>query len=127
MDIATFRTDFPEFADAARFPDPMITLWSKVGEAQISADRFGDVYTQAVELFTAHNITLAAGNVAASATGGSPGGNGGPVSQKKVGQVSVTYDTQAAMLPSAGHWNLTNYGKQFVQLQRLFGAGCVQL
>lgn len=127
MDIATFRQDFPEFGDAARFPEPMITLWSKVGEAQISADRFGDVYTQAVELFTAHNITLAAGNVASSATGGSPGGNGGPVMQKKVGQVAVSYDTQAAMLPGAGHWNLTTYGKQFVQLQRLYGAGCYQL
>lgn len=127
MNIATFRQDFPEFGDAARFPDPMITLWSKVGEAQISADRFGDVYPQAIELFTAHNITLAAGNVAASATGAMPGGNGGPVSQKKVGQVAVSYDTQASMLPGAGHWNMTTYGRQFAQMLRLFGAGCVQL
>lgn len=127
MDVATFRQDFPEFGDAARFPNSMITLWSKVGEAQISADRFGDVYTKAVELFTAHNITLAAGNVAASATGAMPGGNGGPVSQKKVGQVSVSYDTQAAMLPGAGHWSMTIYGRQFAQMLRLFGAGCIQL
>lgn len=127
MNKSQFRTDFPEFADAARFPDPMLDLWSGIGEKVTSADRFGDLYVQAVELFTAHNIVLASGNVEASATGGSPGGKTGAVQQKKVGSVSVTYDNASSMLPGAGHWNLTTYGKQYIQLSRLIGAGCVQL
>ena len=127
MNIAAFRQHFPEFADAARFPDPTITFWSGIGEAQISADRFGDMYSQAVELFTAHNIVLAAGNAASSAAGSLPGGAGGAVSQKKIGQVAVTYDNASSMLPNAGHWNQTTYGRQYVQMVRLFGSGCYQL
>lgn len=48
MDIALFRTDFPEFADSARFPDSTITFWSGLGEQLISEDRFGNMRTQAV-------------------------------------------------------------------------------
>mgnify|MGYP001233770221 FL=1 len=127
MDKSQFRTDFPEFADAVRFPNTMLDFWSGIGEAQISADRFGNLYAQAVELFTAHNITLASGNVEASAAGGSPGGKTGAIQQKKVGSVAVSYDNASSMLPGAGHWNLTTYGKQYIQLVRLIGTGCVQL
>lgn len=122
-----FRSDFPEFADAARYPDAMLTMWAGIGEKVTSADRFGDLFSHAVELFVAHNIVLASGNVEASATGGSPGGKTGSIQQKKVGSVSVTYNNEASMLPGAGHWNLTTYGKQYIQLSRLIGAGCVQL
>jgi len=127
MDIALFRTDFPEFADGARFPNSTINFWSGLGEQLISEDRFGGMYTQAVELFTAHNIVLAAGNVAASTAGGLPGGSSGPVSSKAVGSVSVSYDNSGVMLPSAGHWNQTTYGRQYIQLVRLLGSGCYQL
>jgi hypothetical protein len=127
MDIALFRTDFPEFADSVRFPDSTITFWSGLGEQLISEDRFGDMRTQAVELFTAHNIVLAAGNVAASAAGGLPGGSGGLVASKAVGSVNVSYDNASVMLPNAGHWNQTTYGRQYIQLVRLLGNGCYQL
>lgn len=127
MDIALFRTDFPEFADSVRFPDSTITFWSGLGEQLISEDRFGDMRTQAVELFTAHNIVLAAGNVAASTAGGLPGGSGGPVASKAVGSVNVSYDNASVMLPNAGHWNQTTYGRQYIRLARLIGQGCYQL
>lgn len=127
MDNALFRTDFPEFADSVRFPDSTITFWSSLGEQLISKDRFGNMHTQAVELFTAHNIVLTAGNVAASVTGGLPGGSGGPVASKAVGSVNVSYDNASVMLPNAGHWNQTTYGRQYIQLVRLLGNGCYQL
>lgn len=127
MDIALFRTDFPEFADSVRFPDSTITFWSGLGEQLISEDRFGDMRTQAVELFTAHNIVLAAGNVAASTAGGLPGGSGGPVASKAVGSVNVSYDNASVMLPNAGHWNQTTYGRLYIRLARLIGQGCYQL
>lgn len=127
MDIPLFRTDFPEFADSVRFPDSTVTFWSTLGEQLISSDRFGGVYTQAVELFTAHSIVLAAGNVTASAASGLPGGAGGLVSSKAVGSVNISYDNASSIIPSAGHWNQTIYGRQYIQLVRLMGHGCYQL
>lgn len=127
MDIALFRADFPEFADSARFPDSTITFWSDMGEQLISVDRFGALWTKATELFTAHNIVLAAGSVAASTAGGLPGGSGGSVSSKAVGSVNVSYDSGGVMLPNSGHWNQTTYGRQYIQLVPLMGRGAVQL
>lgn len=127
MDLAQFRLDFPEFTDTVRFPNSSLTFWSGTGEKLISQDRFVDLYTQAVELFTAHNITLSAQNVAASNAGGLPGGAGGPIASKAVGSVSVSYDNASVMLPNAGHWNQTVYGRQYIQLTRLIGQGCYQL
>lgn len=127
MDITQFRTQFPEFADAARYTDDTITFWSGIGEQLISADRFGNLFTQAVSLFTAHNLVLQAGNIASSASGAIPGTTGGAVASKTVGSVSVSYDNASAMEPGAGHWNQTVYGRQYVQLVRLFGQGCYQL
>jgi len=127
MDIARFRSDFPEFADAVRFPASTITLWSGIGELQISSDRFGGLWTQAVSLFTAHNLVLAVGNVATSTAGGSPGGASGSIQSKTVGSVRVIYDTAGSMLPNAGHWNQTSYGRQYIQMARMFGHGAVQI
>lgn len=127
MNLEQFRADFPEFADVLRFPDSMLTFWSGIGEQLISSDRFGGLYAQAVELFAAHNITLAAQNSAASAAGGSPGGVGGPVASKAVGSVSVSYDNASVMLPNAGHWNQTTYGRLYVSIVRMIGQGCYQL
>lgn len=127
MDITQFRTDFPEFADAVRFPNGTITFWSGLGEKLNSQDRFGDMWVQAVELFTAHNLVLSAPSRQAAATGGLPGGNAGPVASKAVGSVNVSYDTSGAMEANAGHWNQTTYGRQYIHLIRLIGQGCYQL
>ncbi len=127
MDIALFRINFPEFADGARFPSSTITFWSNLGEQLISADRFGSIFTQAVELFTAHNVVLAAGNVSSAAAGGMPGQTGGVVASKAVGSVNVSYDTASAMETGAGHWNQTIYGRQYIRIARLIGQGCYQL
>lgn len=122
MVLSEFRAHYPEF-DAVRFPDPMLTVWATVGESRISADRFGTLYGHAVELFVAHNIKLAIGNTDA----GSSHAPGGAVASKTVGPITVSYDTTASMLPGAGHWNQTVYGRQFAQLVRLMGGGCIQL
>lgn len=116
MNIPQFRIDFPEFADVVRFPDATISFWSAIGEQQISADRFGGLYVQAVELFTAHNIKIV-----------SQKNSGGALASKTVGSVSYSYDTASSMTPGAGHWNQTTYGRQYIQLARMIGAGCVQL
>lgn len=127
LDLGRFRLDFPEFADSPRYPDTLLEFWATLGERVICETRFGDAYVYALSLFTAHNIVLAAGNSAAAAACGIPGAVSGPVASKAVGSVNVSYDNASVMLPGAGHWNQTTYGRQFTQLIRLFGHGCVQL
>ena len=127
LDVAKFRTDFPEFADASRYTPAMLAFWSGIGEKVVSADRFGDLYSGAIELFTAHNCVLAAGNKTAAANGSIPGSAGGVVQSKAVGSVNVSYDTASAMELDAGHWNQTTYGRQYIRLARLIGQGCYQL
>jgi len=127
MDSVQFRKDFPEFADTARFPNQQIDFWGGMGEKLISQTRFGTLYTEAVELFTAHNMVLSAQSRTAAATGGMPGGNPGVVASKAVGSVNVSYDTAGSMEPNAGHWNQTTYGRQYIHLVRMIGQGCYQL
>lgn len=127
MNVSQFRTDLPEFADGTRFPDAQLTFWSGIGEKLISADRFDTLYVNAVELFTAHNLTLAIANKETVAAGGLPGGASGVIAGKTVGSISVNYDNSATMALNAGHWNQTTYGRQYIQLARLIGGGCLQL
>lgn len=127
MDIAAFRSAFPEFADLSRYPDSQVTFWSGVAEKQVKASLWDNMYTTGVMLYTAHEITLAAQNARAGNIGGVPGSTAGPTNSKTVGSVTVSYDTQQAQEKDAGYWNLTSYGKQFIRLARMFGSGAVQL
>lgn len=131
MDVTQFRKDFPEFADTAKYPNHQVTFWSALGEKTISSDRFGSVFTTAVQLYTAHNLTLAARAAIAAAAGGIPGApSSGLASSKSVGAVSVSYDTSAASVAAKagdGEFATTTYGQRYRQLVRLFGAGAVHV
>ncbi len=126
MDIAQFRIDFPEFADNAVYTDGMISFWDGIAQKSVDVTRWGDLYTQGVSLFVAHNIALQARNVAGSGSGGA-GFVAGAIASKSIGDVSVSYDNAIAKLDNAGQWALTIYGQQYLQLARMIGAGAVQL
>lgn len=123
FDSAQFRLNFPEFSDVVRYPDPMLDFWAEVGVLSLIAERWKTLYDYGVQLFVAHNITLAAVNAAAGAAGGVPGQMTGVTSNKAVGSVSVGYDTQTTAEQNAGTWNTTSYGKQLIRLARMIGAG----
>lgn len=127
MDITQFRSEFPEFNDTVLYSSTMITFWATLAEKQVLADVWGDLVTQGVKLYVAHEITLAAQNVKSGQSKGMPGTTGGIATSKTVGSVSVTYDANNSSELGAGHWNLTTYGKQFMRLARLFGMGALQL
>ena len=127
MDIPAFRAAFPEFNDTTVYPDAQISFWSVVAEKQVLLCRWGDLWAQGVQLYVAHEITLAAQSAKAAAIGGTPGSQGGIANSKTVGSVSVGYDSTSTSEKDAGWWNLTTYGKQFIRLARIFGAGAVQL
>lgn len=127
MDIAAFRAAFPEFSSTTIYPDAQITFWSTLAAKMVLQNVWCGCWTQGVQLYVAHEITLAAQNVKASASGGVPGSSGGVANSKTVGSVSVGYDSTVTSEKDAGYWNLTNYGKQFIRLARIFGAGAIQL
>lgn len=127
MDIVGFRANFPEFSDISRYPDSQLTFWASLAEMQVNVCRWGNMAPNGVMLYVAHEITLAAQNAKAGNIGGTPGGQAGPINSKTVGSVTVAYDSTQAAEKDAGWWNLTTYGKQFIRLARMFGAGVVQL
>jgi hypothetical protein len=127
LDIPAFRTAFPEFRDTETYPTEMITFWATLAELQVKQAVWRGAYTQGVQLYTAHEITLAAQNAKSGMIGGVPGTSGGVANTKTVGSATVGYDSTATSEKDAGYWNLTNYGKQFIRLARIFGAGAIQL
>jgi|SRR5882757_5801934 len=127
MDNGLFRAAFPEFTDIVRYPDTMLTFWATLATAQVNTRRWGLQAPLGVQLYVAHELTLAAQNQKAGIVGGVPGGVSGPTQTKTVGSVTVTYDSAQIEEKDAGYWNQTVYGKQFIRLARVFGAGVAQL
>lgn len=122
-----FRASFPEFASTSDYPDALINFWLTLSVELVSVDRFGASYEHALGLLTAHNLVMARGNVLASSGGGVPGGASGAVASKSVGSVSVSYDNVGAAVVGSGQYGQTTYGRQYMQLVRLFGQGCYQI
>lgn len=122
---ATFRQDFPEFADTTTYPDSLINFWLGIGEIRLNPV-WGTLINQGLELFTAHFISISALNQKTVAAGGIPGIQRGVISAESA-EISVSYDTAAATLKDMGHWNLTTYGTQFVELANLVGMGPIQV
>lgn len=127
MDVGVFRTAFPEFKDTAAYPTEMVTFWADIAELQVLQKIWGGMWQKGVFLYVAHEITLARQNAKIGNNGGMPGTSGGVANTKTVGTVTVGYDSQATSEKDAGYWNLTNYGKQFIRMARIFGAGAIQL
>ena len=120
---SAFRVAFPEFTSTDTYPDVMLDYWSGIARLQVNEIRFGDLYGHGVYLFVAHNCVLQAQSVSASDGGGTPGQQSGAIASKSVGSASISYDTASTMLPNAGHWNSTQYGRMFAQLMRTIGCG----
>jgi hypothetical protein len=127
MDVATFRQDFPEFADATAYPDAEVGFFLSLAEQLLPECRWGTIWPYAVALFTAHQLTVARRNQQTASAGGAPGGVSGPTTAKAVDKVSVSYDAAAVTLEDGGFWNMSTYGIQFLQWARMFGAGGIQL
>ena len=128
FDLTVFRTTFPEFSDDTRYPSTLITFWASIGDTMLNTDRWGDIRDQGLQLYVAHEITLSVMNQAAGAIpGGAPGTGTGVISNQSVGGVSVGIDTQASIESYAGHYNETNYGRQFIRLAKMVGMGGAQV
>lgn len=121
MNVATFRQYYPEFGDAAAYPDPVIQRFLDFGARQLNAERWADMLDEGLGLFAAHSLTVATRNSK------SAGSFSAPVASEAVDKVSVSYDTGAVTLADGGYWNQTSYGVQLLTWARMVGAGGVQL
>lgn len=126
--VDEFRSDFPEFANTAVYPDTTITFYLSLADTVLDQDKHGDQFIYLSELFTAHYAELRGKVAAGAAASGSVNtSGGGVVSSKSVDKVSVSYDTSGVVNPDAGFWNNTGYGREFYYWWSMFGAGGRQL
>lgn len=127
FNVGLFRTQYPEFADTVLYPDQLIELWGNFAQCQVVQCRWGKAWPMGVSLYTAHEVTLEAQSKKSAANGGTPGTFGGVANTKTVGKATIGFDSQSTSEKDGGYWNLTNYGKQFLRLARIYGSGGVQL
>lgn len=127
MDGPIFRANFPEFGDTTTYPDSMVNMWLGVAVNMLKTSVWGNMLDVGLQLFTAHHVAIAGQNLKTANVGGMPGGNRGPVASKGVDKVNISYDTASVIEEGAGHWNLTTYGTQFINMVKLIGAGGAQV
>ncbi len=127
VSVANFRQNFPEFVSVTTYPDAMVQFWLDIAYVMLNPTRWATALDYGIQLFVAHNLVLEAQAQKAAANGGIPGLAQGAVSSKSVDKVSVSYDVGSGAELAAGHWNLTNYGRRFIHIAMMMGAGPVQI
>lgn len=120
------RADFPEFTDAAAYPDSAVNMWLGIAAVTLPEDTWGAWWVLGQELFACHHLVLASQAMQDVADGNTPGEVTGATSAKAVDKVSVSFDSSAVTLTDGGFWNMSRYGIQFLQFARMIGAGGVQ-
>ena len=125
MDIATFRAVFPEFVDAAKYPDVQVQYYLDFAVQSLRPEAWRNLLERGTGLFVAHYLAMSA----ISRAGTIPGrGQLGIVASKSVGPASISYDNSAISAQAdAGHWALTSYGLMYWELMRMVGTGGWQL
>ncbi len=112
LTVDTFRTNFPKFTED-EYADARVTFWLAVSVKQLPAKRWGERYEYGQGLFVAHHLALEH-----TATTASPAGASGMLTGKTLGGVSGSYTTQDVSLERGGNYNLTVWGREFLQLAR---------
>ena len=125
VDIATFRAVFPEFGDAAKYPDAQVQYYLDFAVQSLRPEAWRNLLERGTGLFVAHYLAMSA----ISRAGAIPGrGQLGIVASKSVGPASISYDNSAISAQAdAGHWALTSYGLMYWELMRMVGTGGWQL
>lgn len=125
VDIATFRAVFPEFGDAAKYPDAQVQYYLDFAVQSLRPEAWRNLLERGTGLFVAHYLSMSA----ISRAGTIPGrGQLGIVASKSVGPASISYDNSAISAQAdAGHWALTSYGLMYWELMRMVGTGGWQL
>ena len=122
LDPAAFRALFPQFADAAKWPDAALSIQFGAATGYVSADTYGDMpvaaRTNALYLMTAHLLAL--GVIIAQ---NNYSGQVGVVQGAVVDHVQITLTPPP--VKSQWQWwlNTTPYGAQLLGLLEAQAAG----
>jgi len=115
LDIATFRTLFPEFASATTYPDVLITQNWDIATVYVSNEDYGWMATaqrtRALNLLTAHVTSIS--------TMISNGEDPQIVTSSSIDKISVT--AQPPIIQNQFHYwlALTPYGKELLALLKM--------
>jgi hypothetical protein len=115
---ADIKARYPELAT---IPDATVNVAIEDAVPWFSECRWGAFYAQGFAAFVAHMLTV---DKAAAAGGGSSGA-AGPVSQKSVGDVSVSYATPSDVTSGDAYYMRTAYGQRYLQLRKMIGQGAM--
>lgn len=126
--VPSFRAAFLEFNDQTKFPNSMVQYYLTLSTKLINnPQRWAEIEDDGRMLFIAHHCVLERRALDAANRANIPGLMTGPVNSRSVDKVSVGYDTNAGIIPGAGHWNLTEYGVRLKGLFDIIGAGPIQV
>lgn len=109
---------FPEFGDAATYPDAAVTFWLDQAGIALTQAVFGQQLDLATMLWVAHNLVLSR-----MGTAGSGVGSLAPTTSKAVGGASKSMDPSLVLSEGAGIWNGSLYGVRFYNLVRALATG----
>ena len=56
FDVAAVRAAFPEFGDAAAYPDSLIGFWAGLAQLSLDRKRWGKWYPYGLQLFIAQTV-----------------------------------------------------------------------
>lgn len=124
---ATFRQIFPEFADPIKAPDVKLNLLSQEALLEMDAVQWGTWLDVGCNYLTAHKLAVGLRRLKEARGGGVPGMVQGPLASKAVGEASASFDNSEVVVKGGGILNTTVYGLEFLRLQRMIGAGPLQV
>ena len=119
MDAATFRAVYPVYGDLIKYAPETVDYWLATARARLNPLVWQNLLDEGLGLFVAHKLALMTSVTAGAGTG--------LVSSKSIGGVSIAFNTEIGLVEGAGAYNLTAFGREFMQLARMVGMGSVQL
>lgn len=132
LDVAAFRAAYPPFADATQYPDARVTYWLDFAAVMVNSRRWqrSGLQDYGQGLLAAHYLTVMERYDAASGAYSLPSGtgSGAATSQSQSADgVSWSEGYDAGAYAGDGQLASTAYGRQFLDLRALVGAGGMQL
>lgn len=115
--------------DETDYPDQIVTTWIANADPYFDACRWGGYYYQGVSSWVAHMLVT----FVPPAGSGSPtasqqakaGSSAGDVATKKVGDVSITRDSQMLNKQAESPYMSTKYGQMYLWLRNQVDVGSV--
>ena len=121
---ASFTAAFPEFANAAVYPQAAFDFFASRSCGDYECGNWGALYNFGYQYYIAHCLMLYKRRNDAAILKAYPGlAKGVLLLVNHRDRFRISYDTQASIEDRGGMYNETEYGKIFLRKARLVGAG----